>query len=192
MTEQAAIRTPSPEETERLNAVVEEVRRASRDARLLPLATLTADFAPEEPERLGELIRLPAEEGGVPADLALVSAAGVDYLYSETFMTGRYAETAALVAAGNHPKIIAETVRFDSETYPRPTRLDVFTQEPYNLSTEEVDEAVRQLTRDPEFGDIQSTTASDGTRYLYSTAHLVKDLAESLAEWEAVGQFDSP
>jgi hypothetical protein len=190
--ELAAVRPPSPEETERLNAVAEEVRRASQEARLLPLAELAAGFAPEEPERLGELVRLPAEEGIRPADLALVSEAGVEYLYSETYMTRQYADTAALVASGDPGRLIAETVRFDSATYPRPTPMATFAYEPYGLTADEVARAVGQISQDPQYTDIQTTMASDGARYLYSKAHLVKELADSLAEWDAVGQFNSP
>ncbi|HHW13889.1 MAG TPA: hypothetical protein GXX28_03015 [Firmicutes bacterium] len=196
MVEEQGVRPPSPEETERLQAVAEEVRRASREARLLPLAEVAQQFAPEEPGRLGELLDVGAwpEDlvGSRPADLRVVSAGDRNYLYSEAFMTQRYAETAALIMAGDRLRLIAATVRYDSATYPRPTPAAVFTGDPYHLTAEELKAAVSALAGEEQYSDIQTVRASDGSLYLFSTAHLSRDHAQALAEWEAVGQFLSP
>lgn len=196
MTEGQGVRPPSPEESERLQTVAEEVRRASREARLLPLSNLAQEFSPEEPGRLSELLEVEAWPADLaesrPADLRTVSAGDRKYLYSETFMTPRYAETAALVMAGDNLRLIAETVRYDSATYPRPTPAAVFTGEPYHLTAEALKAAVSALAGEEQYADIQTVTASDGSVYLFSTAHLGREHAQALAEWEAVGQFDSP
>jgi hypothetical protein len=192
----AGVRPPEPDELERLEAVAEEVRRASRDARLLSLAELGREFSPAEPARLGELLTLAAwPEGSAarrPADLAMVVEGERSWLYSESFMTRTYAEAAALAEAGDHLKLIAAAVRHDSRTYPRPTPVTVFGLAPYGLSPEEIETALAALAKDPEFADLQTVRASDGSVYLFSATHLVPDLAQALAEWEAVGQHLSP
>ncbi len=47
----------------------------------------------------------------------------------------------------------------------------------------------RTMAGRPEYADIQAVRASNGALYLFSFLYLTKDHAESLAEWEAMGQF---
>ncbi|MGE5623557.1 MAG: hypothetical protein ACM3UP_00875 [Methanocella sp.] len=193
--EPVAARPPEPAERERLAVLAEAVRLASREGRLPLLADLGQEFSPEEPGRLAELLKMawPAEiSAEKPADLTVLTQGDRTYLYSEEFMTGRYAETAAQAAAGDHLATIAAAVRFDSRTYPRPTSVVLFRYEPFSLTPEEVEDAVRAMSGVPEYADIQAVRASDGSLFLYSSDHLVADLAQGLAEWEAVGQFTSP
>lgn len=196
MSTKQGVRPPSPEEAERFAALAEEVRRASQEARLLPLDAAGAEFDVEEPGRLAELLTAAAWEGDLaerrPADLSLVTEGGRSYLYSVTFMTPQYAGTAARVAAGDHRRIISAAVRFDSETYPRPTLVDSFAWEPFYLTKNEIEAALRQMGEDPAYADIEFIKASDGTQYLFSRARLAPDWARALAEYEAVEKFKSP
>ena len=54
-------------------------------------------------------------------DLNLICDGGQTYAYSEQHMTRRYAESAVRARSGDLLHTIAETVRSDSATYPRPT-----------------------------------------------------------------------
>lgn len=107
-------------------------------------------------------------------------------------MARRYAETAAGVASGDIPLTIAETVRCESATYPRPTPVDTFKSMPFNLSCEQIDAATRIIFGDSRFADIGSVRASDGSVFLYSTAHLSLAQAQSMAERIAVGLHENP
>jgi len=48
------------------------------------------------------------------------------------------------------------------------------------------------MARQDAFKDIQQTTSSIGTAFLYSTIHLDPDYASMLAEWLDVGQASNP
>lgn len=69
----------------------------------------------------------------------------------------------------NYPRIIAEMVRYNCKVYPSSTPEHYFEQSPYRLSVELIKSTVEQMKRLPEFIDIRTTTAGDGTPYLYSS-----------------------
>ena len=89
-------------------------------------------------------------------------------------------------------RLIAETVRSDSATYPRPTPVDAFAMEAFRLPAEAVTAAVEQLAADKRYEDIKPVRASDGSLFLFSTKSLEPAHARSLAEWTAVKQFENP
>jgi hypothetical protein len=60
---------------------------------------------------------------------------GVESLYSVSEMTDRYMEILLGLKNKNLLEIIAETVRYESQKYPRPTRVDIFTKKPYSMDT---------------------------------------------------------
>ncbi len=175
---------PSPQEA--ASNLAREVREASRRGEL----TRLADVWPATKEEYLALER-EAESYGL-ADIAWVRDGGDLLLYSGVYMTGRYARTAALAASGDVLRLIAETVRSDSATYPRPTPVETFAMEPFRMSPEAVTAAVEQLAADTQYDDIQSVRASDGSLFLYSTKSLEPPHARSLAEWTAVERFENP
>lgn len=132
-----------------------------------------------------------AERGGLD-DLAVVQAGRRTYLYSTRHMTRQYAEMAARRAEGDIPRLIAETVRADSATYPRPTPVETFAGRPFDLTADQIAPALVHLSADAAFDDIRKLTASDGTVFLYSARHLEPAHAASLAEWLAVGRANNP
>jgi hypothetical protein len=134
----------------------------------------------------------PAPDRGAYADLALVWAGDQAFVYSNRHMTRQYAEAAARSATGDLEGLIAEAVREDSATYPRPTPVAVFSGPPFQLSAERVTAVVAGMFEQPRYADIRAVRASDGSGFLYSADHLTAPLAESLAEWMAVRQFDNP
>jgi hypothetical protein len=107
-------------------------------------------------------------------------------------MTRAYAEAAACAACGDNRYAIAQTVRGESRTYPRPTPLALFSEAPFLLPKEILDETVEAMLTDPDYGDIRRIQASDGSGFLFSSVHMDPAHAESLAEWMAVGHARNP
>ena len=111
--------------------------------------------------------------------------------YSSPFMTQAYAMI-LLQKQGDPLRLIAEIVRQNSEVYPRPVSLDVFTQPPFDLTRQEVLNDLERMAAEEEYRDIVSTTTSASRVFLYSTLHLESQHASMLAEWLDVGQFNNP
>jgi hypothetical protein len=107
-------------------------------------------------------------------------------------MTEAYAKHLYRVAERDPLKLIADTTRDESRMYPRPTPASSFRESPFLLSEKELEEALLAMKEKAEYSDIQSTKASNGELYLFSTQSLVISHAESLAEWMAVGIAENP
>jgi hypothetical protein len=111
--------------------------------------------------------------------------------FSSQFMSESYARI--LVQKESNPMLlIAEIVRENSDIYPRPVSLDAFRNSPFDLTQEEIQAYLNQMAKQDEYKDIQQTTTSIGTVFLYSTLHLDPGYASMLAEWLDVGQVDNP
>ena len=121
----------------------------------------------------------------------LASQDGSRRYYSSPFMTQAYAMI-LLQKQGDPLRLIAEIVRQNSEVYPRPVSLDVFTQPPFDLTRQEVLNDLERMAAEEEYRDIVSTTTSASRVFLYSTLHLESQHASMLAEWLDVGQFNNP
>ncbi len=111
--------------------------------------------------------------------------------YSSNFMTEAYAMV-LLQKQGNPLRLIAETVRQNSELYPRPIPLDIFTQPPFDLTRQEVLDCLERMGTEEEYHDILQTQTSSSRVFLYSALHLEPEHAAMLAEWFDVGQLDNP
>lgn len=185
--------TFSAGEREGWRRMAETLQEASAGGRLVRLGEAAAVFLPEIPaegavERLRELL----PSAGAASGIGLIGEGDDTYLYAEGGMNAAYALLAHRALVSDAAGLIAETVREDSRLYPRPTPLAVFAATPFRLSLEEAEKAVVGMAGDPRYDDIQQVAASDGQVFLYSRRHLDPDLASSLAEWYAVGQFASP
>lgn len=171
---------------ERLEALATKVREASRSASVVGLDQVWTQSADEY-----------VKSGGAGAvsgfeDIAVVRDHGRAYLYSERHMTRQYAEAAATAQWEDIRHVIAETVRADSITYPRPTSVEAFSEPPFLLSPEALTAAIDVISGDPSYADIHPLRASDGSLFLFSSDHLDPAYAESLAEWLAVGSMNNP
>ena len=111
--------------------------------------------------------------------------------YSSQSMTQAYAMI-LLQKQGDQLRLIAEIVRQNSEVYPRPVPLDMFTQPPFDLTLQEVLNYLRRMEAEKEYRDIVRTTTSASRVFLYSTLHLESEYASMLAEWLDVDQFNNP
>jgi hypothetical protein len=116
---------------------------------------------------------------------------GVQYYYSSQGMAQAYA-LMLLQKLGDPARLIAEVIRQNSASYPRPVPLDIFTNPPFDLTREQVVDCLERMTVEEGYGDIASTTTSASTIFLYSTLHLEPEHASMLAEWFDVGQLENP
>ncbi|MDI6871688.1 MAG: hypothetical protein QME79_10100 [Bacillota bacterium] len=169
-----------------LQELADKVRQASQGGRVVPLSEVWEGSADEFRSLLAD------PEAPDCSDIREVPEGDCLYLYSDRYMSRQYAEAAARSAAGDVLRAVAEAVRSDSATYPRPTPVASLAAPPFLLSAEEVLAAAEAMAKDERYQDVRLTTASDGTLFLYSALHLEPAYAESLAEWIAVGQFNSP
>ena len=153
------------------------VREASSSGTLLPL----------DQEEMLELARRHGFD-----DINLIREGERMFAYSERHMTRRYAELAVRAGSADLLRAVAETVRSDSATYPRPTPVATFSEKPFRMSPEQINAALEALATDLLYRDIQLVSASDRSRFLFSSRHLDAAHAASLAEWLAVGRFTNP
>jgi hypothetical protein len=116
---------------------------------------------------------------------------GASLCYSSMFMSDAYA-TLLLHKEEGAEALIADTVREDSDRYPRPTPLDVFKEPPFDLSQEEILSFLEEMSSRDEYQDISRVSTSIGHVFLYSSRYLDRDYALMLAEWIDVGQFENP
>jgi hypothetical protein len=113
------------------------------------------------------------------------------YFFSSRFMNESYAKI--LIQKREDPMLlIAEIVRENSAIYPRPVPLDIFKHSPFDLTVEQIQACLAQMAQQDDYMDIQQTTTSAGTVFLYSTLHLDSGYASMLAEWVDVGQVNNP
>jgi len=121
----------------------------------------------------------------------ICSKSGAWFYYSSLFMSEPYARILLHKQEGA-ADLIANTVREDSDRYPRPTPLDVFKEAPFDLSQEELLSCLEGMSQREEFQDISRVSTSIGHVFLYSSKYLDRDYALMLAEWTDVGQFENP
>lgn len=134
------------------------------------------------PDERAEPVERPIECANV---VALVGAHSY-YLYDRSCMTDAYAHWAFLAAEDNQVTTFVDCVREDSRVYPRPLAASSLTNEPFNLSDEDVARTWDIVRESGEYPDIGQTIASNGDVYYFSTDYLSEPYAASLAEWDAV------
>jgi len=162
-------------ESEILRRVADEQLLASPAANRAEEAETILEKVMEENEDLNEL----------------AGSDGSRHYYSSQFMTQAYA-TILLQKQGDPLRLIAEIVRQNSEVYPRPVPLDIFTRPPFDLTRQEVLNNLERMAADEEYRDVVPTTTSASRMFLYSTLYLESEHASMLAEWLDVGQFNNP
>ena len=114
-------------------------------------------------------------------DLAVVHGPdGEEFYRCVRLMSATYAE---ILAGKSAPcLLIAQTVRKNSQEYPRPIALDIFEYPPFAIDPQNIQACLRHMAEDGRFGDISFVRSSAGTVYLYSKKYLDHDYAAFLAE----------
>jgi len=183
------------EQQNMLDVVCSHIRAESAQGRLCPLSLLPglaheAEAAAPAAVTADQLAELLAES--TAEDISLMRGTAEIYYFSEQSMTAAYARHLFRVAEKDPLRLIADTARDESRVYPRPTPLASFMAPPFSLSAAAVDEALQTIASRTDYADIASCVASNGDRYIYSSQFLSAPLAESLAEWAAVGERENP
>ncbi len=125
-------------------------------------------------------------------DIYTIKGASSIYLFSDKYITYNYAQMMVRVEEKDLINLIAETVRHESKTYPRPTDVRLFSYNPFNFTKEQFSDVLAQLKTKKEYEDIKETRASNAALYLYSDKFMVKVHAASLAEWIEVEHDQNP
>ena len=167
-----------PEKTD-AQRMADEIRQQSKAAELVPLAALK--HAHEDWDALK-----PALESAEDCkDIVFVAGEQDLYYYSNRYMTDNYARIAMLVAEKDWPRTIAEMVRFNCKTYPAPTAYTYFTEHPYYMTRPQLDRALSQVFRNPDYADIVTVNAANGDPYLYSRRYFTDRYGKALADYAA-------
>ena len=111
---------------------------------------------------------------------------GAEYLHSTTFLTVAYAKLAIRARANDPAYLIVQTVRENSEIYPKPTSLEFFELEPFGLKAEDILTYVKAILADEACKDIRIATVTNGMDYLYSDKFLSAGQAQAMAQWVEV------
>ena len=176
----------SPEEAEaaahaqKLSTVVECVRFMGAHKRPVTLKRLAQECDLEEDE--AEALLKEAQESEENRDICVYRGQKDAYYYTYPLLAHNYVRAIALSEEKDILHTVATLVRYDSKTYPRPTRVSDFAKEPYGYTKIQVQNAVRSLMKMPEYADIQTYTSAQGTLYIYSTQFLSPVYAKALAE----------
>lgn len=186
----------APEGRGQVDEAAALIRRASEAGRLISGAEIGRALAGSGP---GGEANQGADVGsrlltllGECDDLREVAADnGERFYYSSRSMSEAYAGL-LLRRQGDPARLIAEVVRHDSEVYPRPVPLDLFTHAPFDFTLDEVVQTVERMAALEEYSDIEETSTSTARPFLYSTLHLEPAYASMLAEWLDVGQSNNP
>ena len=114
------------------------------------------------------------------------------YYYSARSMSSNYAKLLMLVEEKDRCAMVAEVVRFECITYPRPYAVEMLAYAPFFMPKDEVDVAVAALKEAEGCEDILPVRASNDALYLYSSEHMTYGMAKGLCEWIEVEQFANP
>lgn len=178
-------------ETDKIALMGWFVRDRSYDSKLTNAEQfLDEPFSLEVDEILPSLDELKSREEF--SDICIKKGKESIYLFSEERMTQNYAKMLIMVEEKNLFKLVAETVRDESRTYPRPTDSRLFLNTPFNLKKDEFLQVFDELKRKEEYSDIKESRASNNALYLYSDKFIKKAHADKLTEWIEVEAEQNP
>ena len=178
-------------------AITDFIRRRSEAGQLVTPEDICSEFLrmgilTEKENQLAEFEDFLKETVKQNEELKeIVDGKGLVHYYSVRSMAETYAKI--LIRRGEDPLLlIAEMVRENSDRYPRPVPLSMFESSPFGLTPGEISLCLNKMADQKEYQDIQQTTTSIGTVFLFSTLYLEPDYAGFLAEWVDVGQVNNP
>ncbi len=173
--------------------IAEKVREDSKNlAKVTGIDSLcTADSALELDKVKTSLVNMERDDRYQDIK-SVVTSTGALYLYSETYITRNYADILVRAEAKDPCATIATMVRDESRIYPRPTNIELFKEQVFDIDPDELETHIARTVERQEFKDIKLINASTGARYLYSELYMEEDYARSLVEWEEVDQVENP
>lgn len=125
-------------------------------------------------------------------DILTVNGTQDRYYYCEKTMATNYAQTLVALQEQDSCQIIAQAIRFDCETYPRPYKLQMLRYAPYLFSESEIEAALNLMSQRAEYQDIQRVVPSNDEPYLFSSRFMSYGKAKGLCEWIEVEQHENP
>ncbi|TQO10002.1 UNVERIFIED_ORG: hypothetical protein FHU01_1240 [Citrobacter freundii] len=126
------------------------------------------------------------------ADITCVQGEEEAYFYSTQTMTANYADMCVQVVENDICRAIAEAVRFDCRTYPRPYKVAMLTQPPYRFESQQIAAALTAMETHPDYADIRTVESSNAEPYLFSERFMSYGKAYGLCEWLEVEQYQNP
>lgn len=131
-------------------------------------------------------------QGVNEADITCVHGTEETYFYSTQTMTANYASMCLQVVENDICRAIAEAVRFDCQTYPRPYKVAMLMQPPYRFESGQVAAALSAMETHPDYADIRTVESSNAEPYLFSERFMSYGKAYGLCEWFEVEQYQNP
>lgn len=174
--------------------IAEKVRADSQDrVRLTPAGDLQ-ELVPEQERYKIAAILKEMQETPAYADVKMVTASnGHVFFYSDLHMSNYYALVLSRAAAKDHCATIAAMVRDESRIYPRPTCVQLFMEDLFEIPPCDLKAIVDETLKKPEFSDIRKIVhPTTGGVYLYSNRYLKDHMAELLMDWREVGRDANP
>lgn len=168
---------PETSEPEEPQTEASELAAPSPEAALEPATEPVTSADPAQPD---------APEEPRCDDIVALTGKHSYYLYSTDRMTDAYARWAFLAGEDDRVLTFAECVRDESKKYPRPMEASSLSNEPFNLSAEEIGQLWETVRDSGAYPDLETLTASNGDVYYFSTEFLTPTYAASLAEWNSV------
>lgn len=178
-------------EQEKLKAIADKIRKKSAEGKFTKYADIIleiTDATEEGVKKAVESLKSCKDFG----DIVELQGKRLKYLYSQSKMSENYAKMMFRVEENDLLRLIVETVRYESEIYPRPTALHTFLDSPFYFTEDALKEVFNQIKENTSYQDIQQTWASNGAACLYSSKYLTADYAKVLAEWIEVKQYENP
>lgn len=175
-------------------AAVEAVREASRQGRLATRADLLtaleaggASLAPvgvppeDQPTAPNDRdTQLAAVLAAAPGIISFQSLSGQTVYHDPDLLSRTYAR---ILDSKDSPLLLmAEEIRINSRDYPRPVPVELFEAPPFELTPQDIEQALRVMAADAAFQDITFTPTATGAVYLFSTLHLERGYAAFLAQ----------
>lgn len=168
-------------EDSKLVALAEYVRAQTQQEQLVAREELTAASAEITDEELTELVGKLQHYEAYP-DIETISGKDTTYFYSSQFMSGSFARIQIRLRDQDLPALIAGSVREECQIYPRPALKSQFLEEPFSLSQQELDQALKEIEGNPDYNDIKACVTSKSTPYLYSDRHLTERHALAIVD----------
>ncbi len=170
--------------------IADRVRADSKERVQLTLVKSFAELAPEvEPNLVEGYIAAMAGDERYQDIKQLTGPTGLAYLHSDTTMTHNYANLLARIETNDTCALIAETVREESQIYPRPTKVELFYAPIFKIDPDQMEMVVEQTLKRPEYQDIKKVVASTQAVYLYSAKYMVAPQVERWVQYQEVERF---
>ena len=131
-------------------------------------------------------------QDAINADITRVQGTEDVYFYSTQTMTANYADMCVQVVENDICRAIAEAVRLDGRTYPRPYKVAMLTQPPYSFESQQITAALTAMETHPDYADIRTVESSNAEPYLFSERFMSYGKAYGLCEWLEVEQYQNP